>query len=437
MGEGGTTEGVAMKSIVIIGDGMSDRPLARLGGKTPLMAARKPAIDRIAREGRMGLARTIGEMGPADSAVANLAVLGYDPLAVSQGRAVLEAASMGVDIRPGEVALRCNLITLHGDAEDPRIKNHSAGHISSEEARDLIRAIDAELGQGQGDRPARFYPGISYRHLVVLENGWASPLVTCAPPHDHLDERVADLLPRPMTTLPGAGAAPVPAAEAAAASATVARLNDLYQRARPILDRHPVNQARRAAGHDVANAIWFWSPGRRPSMPTLHERFGVKGAVISAVDLVMGLGIYAGLDLVRVPGATGLHDTNYEGKAEAALRALDDHDFVYVHVEATDEASHARDLDLKIHCIELLDQRLVRIILDGLERRGVAATIAILPDHPTPVETGQHGRDPVPVAIRRPGESPDDTQSFDEAQAARGSLGLMIGDAFLRRVLAR
>lgn len=416
-----------MKSIVIIGDGMSDRPQARLEGRTPLMAARKPAIDRIAREGRMGLARTIGETGPADSAVANLAVLGYDARKVSQGRAVLEAASMGVEIRPGDVALRCNLITLAGEESDPTIKNHSAGHISNEEASGLIREIDAALGAGRGPRPVRFHPGVSYRHLLVLEGGWASPRVECAPPHDHLDRRVAELMPRPV--------AEADAAEAEAAGVTVARLNELYVRARPILAAHPVNARRRAAGKDLANSLWFWSPGRRPSMPTMAERFGVKGAVISAVDLVMGLGVYAGLDLVRVPGATGLHDTNYEGKAEAALRALEDHDFVYVHVEATDEASHARDLDLKIRCIEYLDDRLVRHILAGLDTRGIEASVAILPDHPTPVETGQHAREPVPVAIRRPGETPDATTAFDEQQAARGALGLLEGEAFIRAAL--
>jgi 2,3-bisphosphoglycerate-independent phosphoglycerate mutase len=428
-----------VKSIIIIGDGMSDNRLEALGGRTPLMAAQKPSIDRIAREGRMGRARTIGATGPADSAVANLAVLGYDAARVSQGRAVLEAASMGVEIRPGDVALRCNLITLAGGPDDARIASHAAGHISSAEAAELIGALDEQLGGGRGSLPVRFHPGVSYRHLLVLEGGWASPRVECAPPHDHLDERAADLLPRVMAAAPASGSAPGADSDASrdaiAAAATVARLLDLHRRALPILAQHAVNRARRAKGLAEANSIWTWSPGRRPSMPTLRERYGVTGAVISAVDLVMGLGVYAGLDLIRVPGATGLHDTNYEGKAEAALRALADHDFVYVHVEATDEASHARDLELKIRCIEYLDHRLVRPILEGLDARGIEATVAILPDHPTPVTTGQHGRDPVPVAIRRPGEAPDATTGFDEEQAAHGSLGLMEGDAFLRRVL--
>ncbi len=411
-----------MKSVVVIGDGMSDRPIERLGGKTPLQVARKPSMDRIAREGRMGLLRTVGETGPADSAVANLAVLGYDPAASSQGRAVLEAASMGVELRPDDVALRCNVICVEGPRDDRRIRNHSAGHISSEEAAQLIRALDGELGGGKGPDPVLFFPGVSYRHLLVLRGGWASPAVECAPPHDNVGGRVADLLPRPLD--PGA-------------ASTAQRLVELYRRALPILEDHPVNRARRAAGKDEANAIWTWSPGRRQPLETLKERYGVRGAVISAVDLIMGLGVCLGMDLIRVSGATGLADTNYEGKARACLDALADHDLVYVHVEATDEAGHARDLDLKIKCIEYLDQRLVRLILEGLDARGIEAAIAVLPDHPTPVATGQHGRDPVPVAILRPGETPDAAERFDEEQAKRGSLGMMTGAEFMRRMTQR
>jgi 2,3-bisphosphoglycerate-independent phosphoglycerate mutase len=408
-----------VKSVIVIGDGMSDRPIEKLGGKTPLQVARKPHMDRIAREGRMGLLRTVGETGPADSAVANLAVLGYDPSTSSQGRAVLEAASMGVELRPDDVAVRCNLVCLEGPRDDRRIKNHSAGHISNEEAAELIRALDAELGGGQGPHPVRFYPGVSYRHLLVLRGGWAMPAVECAPPHDNVGGRVVDLLPRPLDQ---------------GAALTAQRLNELYRRALPILESHQVNAARRAAGKDEANAIWTWSPGRRQPLQTLKERYGVHAAVISAVDLVMGLGVCVGMDLIRVPGATGLYDTNYEGKARACLDALADHDLVYVHVEATDEAGHARDLDLKIRCIEYLDQRLVRLILEGLDSRGITAAVAVLPDHPTPVATGQHGRDPVPVAILRPGEPPDSTERFDEEQAAMGSLGMMTGEQFMRRM---
>ena len=405
-----------MKSVIVIGDGMSDRPIERLGGKTPLEVARKPSIDRIAREGRTGLLRTVGQTGPADSAVANLAVLGYDPATSSQGRAVLEAASMGVELGPEDVALRCNVISLDDPHGDARIRNHSAGHISNAEAAELIRALDAELGGARGPEPVQFYPGVSYRHLLVLR-GWGSPAVECAPPHDNVGGRVADLLPRALES---------------GAARSAERLNELYRRALPILEHHPVNRARRAAGKDAADAIWTWSPGRRQPLQSLQNRYGVRGAVISAVDLIMGLGVCLGMDLVRVSGATGLADTNYEGKAQACLDALADHDLVYVHVEATDEAGHARDLDLKIRCIEYLDQRLVRVILEGLERRGIEAAIAVLPDHPTPVATGQHGRDPVPVAIRRPGDAPDATARYDEVEAGRGSLGTMTGLQFMR-----
>lgn len=414
-----------MKSVIIIGDGMSDLPLDRLGGKTPLMVARKPAIDKVAQQGRMGRLQTVGETGPADSAIANLAVLGYPP-SVSQGRAVLEAASMGVEVREDDVALRCNLICLHeGDPSERLIKNHSAGHIGTEEAARIIEALDAELGRNRGEWPVQFFPGISYRHLLLLRGGWASAEVECAPPHDHLDERAADLLPRPIET----------AGDSAAAKTTAERLTDLHRRSIDVLRDHPVNVARRRAGEDEATCLWTWSPGCRPTMKTLKELYGVRGAVISAVDLIMGMGTYAGMDVIKVPGATGLHDTNYEGKAEACLEALADHDLVYVHVEATDEASHSRDLDLKIKCIEYLDHRLVRPILEGLDGRSPQWTVAILPDHPTPVETGQHGRDPVPLAIWRRGEEGDDTDAFDEANAARGSLGLMVGDQFIRRVV--
>jgi 2,3-bisphosphoglycerate-independent phosphoglycerate mutase len=406
-----------MKSVIIIGDGMSDHPVAALDGKTPLMVAQKPHIDRVAREGRTGLFKTIPEGMSKGSAVANLSVMGYDPGRCYQGRAVLEAASMGVTLTPADVAFRCNLICV----ADGKIKNHSAGHISSGEAAELIRALERGLGSAD-DRPVKFHAGVSYRHLLVFPDGWASPEVVCAPPHDHVGEGAVGLLPTPRTDDPRA-------------RATADKLVDLHTRARDILRDHPVNKTRIAAGKDPANWIWTWSPGRRPQMETLQKLYGISGAVISAVDLVMGLGYYAGMEMIRVPGATGLEDTNYEGKAHACLDALAENDLVYVHVEATDEAGHSRDLAQKIRCIEHLDQRLIRIVLEGIEQRGDEVCVAVLPDHPTPVETGAHATDPVPVAIMRPGWTPDEVQGYDEQQVIPGALGLLEGDRFIKTVL--
>jgi 2,3-bisphosphoglycerate-independent phosphoglycerate mutase len=408
-----------MKHVIILGDGMSDRPVAALGGRTPLMAAKKPHIDSIARRGRTGLFRTIPAGQDNGSAVANLSVLGYDPARVYQGRAVLEAASMGVELSPVDVALRCNLICVD---DQGRIKNHSAGHISTGEAKELILTLDRELGRAHDGEPLSFHAGVSYRHLLALRGSWGSPAVKCFEPHDHVGERVADLMPR---------------ATAPEGEATTRRLIELHERARQILAEHPVNRARRAAGRDEANWIWTWSPGRRPKMDTLQKLYGVSGAVISAVDLVMGLGYYAGMEMIRVLGATGLEDTDYEGKAHACLDALATHDLVYVHVEATDEAGHSRDLAQKIRCIEHLDGRLVRLVLEGLERRGIEAAVAVLPDHPTPVETGAHASDPVPVAIWRPGDEPDAVAGYDEEQVKAGSLGVLEGSQFMLRLLGR
>lgn len=407
------------KTLIILGDGMSDHPVAALGGRTPLMAARKPFMNRIAREGVTGLFKSIPDGMVNGSDVANLSVLGYDPRVCLQGRGVLEAASMGVSLGPKDVAMRCNLVCLESDG---RIKNHSAGHISSEEAAILIRDLDLVLGGGRGDHPVEFHAGVSYRHLLVLRGEWASAEFDCAPPHDHVGEAEADLLPR---------------SRSGRAYQTVERLLEIHREAKAILADHPVNRARIARGQDPANAIWVWSPGHRPRMETLEQLYGVKGAVISAVDLIHGIGVYAGLTRIHVPGATGLHDTNYEGKAQAALDALADHDFVYVHVEATDEASHGRDLDLKIRCIEYLDDRLIRPLMEGVAQRGIPATFAVLPDHPTPVETGAHASDPVPFALWRPGLAADGASAYDEVQASRGSLGLLEGDQFIRAALER
>lgn len=407
-----------MKTIVILGDGMSDRPVAVLGGKTPLEVAQKPFIDQIAREGRTGLLSTIPVGMPLGSDVANLQVLGYDSRTNYTGRATLEAASIGVSLNQEDVAFRLNLISV----ADGRIANHSAGHISTSEADQLIQTLNKELRIEKGEYPFRIHTGISFRNLLVLEGGWAHTEVDCIPPHDHLGEAVADLMPKAMI-------------DDAKATATATVLKQLIKQSWEILADHPVNKNRRAQGKQTADSVWPWSPGKRPAMITLKQRFGVHAAVISAVDLVKGLGIYAGADVIEVPGATGLWDTNYEGKAQAALDALDKYDFIYVHVEATDEASHARDPQLKIKCIEMLDQRLVKPILEGLKKRDNDVIVAVLPDHPTFVETGSHSNDPVPVAIRIPGQTPDEVEIYSEKECARGLLGNLQHDQFIRRVI--
>jgi 2,3-bisphosphoglycerate-independent phosphoglycerate mutase len=399
-----------MKHIVIIGDGMADYPVARLGGKTPLMAARKPAIDAIARRGRCGRLVTVEADMPPGSEVANLTVLGYDPKTCYQGRGVLEAASLGIAIKPTDVAMRCNVICV----VDGKIKNHSAGHISSEEAHELVKELQAKLGSDI----VHFHPGISYRHLLVLSQG--SPDFECFPPHDHVGRPINELMVKSLS----------PEAEK-----TATLLNDLILRSHGILSSHPVNQKRLAEGKDLANYIWPWSPGRKPQMKTLKELYGVSGAVISAVDLINGTGVYAGLDVIPVPGATGLWDTNYEGKADATVEALKGHDFVYCHVEATDEAGHSKDLELKIRTIEYLDQRLVARIMRQLEEKRIEAVVAVLPDHATPVESGNHVKDPVPVAIFDPRQPADSVQVYDEESVKPGSMGLMHGNEFIKRVL--
>lgn len=401
-----------MKYVIVLGDGMADYPVARLGGKTPLQVATKPHIDSIAARGRCGLFRTLEDDLQIGSEVANLSVMGYDPHQVFQGRGVLEAASMGVDIGPRDMAMRCNLICLEGG----RIKNHSAGHITSEESAEILETLNAELG-GDG---LHFHTGVSYRHLFVGEG--LSPELDCMPPHDHPGEVAEELMIQPRTP---------------EARATAGLLNDLTRRSWAILKDHPVNQRRRAAGKDEATSIWLWSPGRRPAMWTYQDRFGLSGAIVSAVDLIRGLGVYAGLETIKVPGATGLWDTNYEGKAAAALEALERVDFCYVHVEAPDEAGHEGNLELKVRTIEDLDRRLVGPLLEGLRARGDDAVVAVLPDHPTPVELRVHVRDAVPVAIWDPRQAPDAVARFDETSCAGGGLGLLQGDTFIRTVFAK
>ena len=400
-----------MKYIIILGDGMADEPIQSLNNKTCLEASNKPTIDKLASMGRCGMLDTIPEGFAPGSEIANMSVMGYDVPKVFEGRGSLEAASMGIAIEKGEMAMRCNLICI----ENGKIKNHSAGHISNEEAEELIHFLQKELGNDQ----INFYPGVSYRHLLKLKGG--KKQLRCTAPHDVPGTPFIDVMIK---------------SEAAEADETANTLNDLILKSQKLLENHPVNLKRAAAGKDKANSIWPWSPGYKPEMKTLTELYKLKtGAVISAVDLIRGIGVYAGLKVILVPGATGLYNTNYEGKAEAAINALKEDDFVYLHIEASDEAGHEGDVDLKIKTIEYLDARIVKPILDEVSTWDEPVTIAILPDHPTPCAIKTHTNKPVPFIIYRPGETPDAVTAYDEFSCEKGSYGLLKGMEFMQTLI--
>ncbi len=402
-----------MKHIIILGDGMSDHPVESLGGKTPLEYVHTPAFDRLAAMGRSGVLVTIPDGFQPGSEVANSAILGYDLNKIYEGRGPLEAASIGYDMAPDDMAIRCNIISL----EDGRILNHHGGHLASEEGKELIEFLDKELGS---DR-VKFIPGIQYRHLLVIKGG--SKYIECAPPHDHPGEDWKSLLVRPMENAPVEEGRMTP-------QETADLINDLILRSQKLLADHPFNKGRKIP----ANSIWPWSGGYRPAMLTLEEMYpSIKsGTVITAVDLIRGIGRYAGLTPVDVEGATGLANTNYEGKAAAALQALKDTDFVFLHIEASDEAGHDGDLDLKIKTIENLDRRIVAPILEQVEKWDEPVAIALLPDHATPVELRVHKGEPVPFTIWYKGIEPDSVTSYSEAACAEGSYGLLRLSQFMQ-----
>lgn len=361
-----------MKYIVLQGDGMADWPVAELGNKTPLEYARTPNMDRIASLGVLGLTHTIPTGYPSGSDVGTMSLLGYDPSRYHTGRSPIEAASMGVELGPTDIAFRCNLVTLGTDATGEEIMDDfSAGHITSPEASELIQSINRELGTQE----LAFYPGVSYRHLLVWHGGKEKMQTT--PPHDITGQTIRGCLPA------GEGSETLLA---------------LMHQSRAILASHSVNKKRQADGQKPASSIWLWGQGRRPAVPTIHERFGLDGSVISAVDLVRGIGVLAGLEVINVPGATGFLDTNYLGKAEYGLESLKHKDFLFLHVEATDEAGHMGAADKKVQALEDFDQKVVGTILAGLcdhdEWR-----ILLMPDHATPVAIKTHSDDPVPFAI--------------------------------------
>ena len=394
-----------MKHIIILGDGMADHAVDRLGGKTLLEYANTPNMDYLARIGRTGRLLTVPEGFLPGSEVANATILGYDMNRVYEGRGPLEAASIGYDMQPDDLALRCNIICL----ADQKIKNHHGGHLTTDESQDLIDLLNEKLGS---DR-VKFIKGIQYRHLLIIKGG--NKHITCAPPHDHPNEEWRGLLVKPEKGYEHE------------ALQTATLLNELIIKSQEVLYNAPLNVRRRSEGKDQANSIWPWGGGYRPQMKTLSEMYPqIKhGDVISAVDLIRGIGHYAGLRNIIVPGATGLANTDYEGKTQAALDALRKDDFVFLHVEASDEAGHDGDLELKLCTIENLDKRMVGPIFEEVSKWDEPVCIAVMPDHPTPVEIRTHVKEPVPFLVWYPGIEPDSVETYNEVSCVSGSYGML------------
>jgi 2,3-bisphosphoglycerate-independent phosphoglycerate mutase len=382
-----------MKYIILVGDGMADYPLPELGDLTPLQAADTPNMDFIAKHGRNGVAKTVPDSLPPGSDVANLSIMGYDPVRYYSGRGPLEAASIGVPLENDDIAFRCNLIT----EKNGLLVDYSAGHISSEEACILIEAVDSELANN-----CRFHSGMSYRHLLVMKRGENA---ICTPPHDVVGQSVEDVLPR-------------------GEDADI--LIDLIRASKPVLETHEINLKRRKNGKNMANLIWPWGQGKALNMPRFKELYRVTGSVISAVDLLKGIGKSAGLDIIEVPGATGYLDTNFSGKAAYALDSLKERDFVFVHVEAPDEAGHMGNIEAKVKAIEDFDEKVVGGMLNDVGGYG-EYKILVLPDHPTPIPLKTHTRDPIPFALYSSTEKADIVERFDEFSAKEGVFGLVEG----------
>lgn len=384
-----------MKIAILLGDGMSDVTYSQLGNKSPLQAAETPNMDFMAQHGQIGLAHTVPDGLPPGSDVANLSVFGYDPRTCYTGRSPLEAISMGVELGPDDVAFRMNLITLKPHGSKLYMEDFSAGHISTEEARELVTTLQKELGSDEFE----FHPGVGYRHLMVWRRGKDGMKST--PPHDISGKGILEHLPK------GDGA-----------DTLISIMNSCQM----VLHDHPVNRKRKDEEKLPANSAWLWGHGKTPKINSYKEKFGLSGAVISAVDLIKGIGVCAGLDIINVEGATGYIDTNYLGKAQAALAALEEHDFVYVHVEAPDEASHSGRMDHKIQAIQDFDRQVVGTVLEGIKKFGEYA-ILCTPDHPTPVHLMTHTSEPVPFIIYRGGaEVQGNAGGYDEEQAKASGL---------------
>ena len=413
-----------MKHIIILGDGMADLPVERLGGKTLLQYAHKPMMDQLAHEGRCGRLITVPEGFPPGSEVANTAILGYDLNKVYEGRGPLEAASIGYEMADDDFAIRCNIITL----EDGKIITHNGGNLETADADVLIKYLNEHLAKPINEREGceriKFITGIQYRHLLVIKGG--NKHIDCAPPHDHPNEPWRPLLVKPEKDIEDHSNRLSP-------QETADLINEMILKSQELLAQHPFNIERAKRGERQANSIWPWSGGYRPSMETLQQQYPEiqSGTVISAVDLIRGIGHYAGLRIIEVEGATGLANTNYEGKAQAAIEALKHDDFVFVHVEASDEAGHDGDLELKLKTIEYLDQRLIAPIYKEVSSWQELVCIAVLPDHLTPVEMRIHVGKPVPFLIWHRNIKPDEVQQYDEVSCVSGAYGLLKLDEFM------
>ncbi len=393
-----------MKYVLVIFDGMADEPIDELDGQTPMQAATKPYMDNLAARGRVGVAHTTPSGMQPGSDITNMNILGYDPAKYYTGRAAIEAASLQIPIEPSDVAFRCNLVSTDGTV----MIDSSADHIPTGDARVLVELVNSKLST----RHIRFYPGVSYRHITVWGGG--SDNVKTTPPYKIIGEPLIDHLPI------GDGEE---------------KLRQLILDSYEILDQHPINRRRVDEGHQPANMIWFWGEGRQPNMPTFFSRFGLQSSVVAAVDLIRGLGRLLGMKIVDVPGATGYIDTNYLGKGQYALDALDNSDFVWVHVEAADEAGHEGRLDAKIEAIERMDVEVLGTILNGLENSKEDFKLLLLPDHPTPILNGGHTSDPVPFIIYDSTNEQANTLPFDERALEESRLRVEEGYRLIQLLL--
>ncbi|MDF2944715.1 MAG: apgM [Herbinix sp.] len=400
-----------MKYIVVLGDGMADEPLAVLENRTPLMAAYTPQMDMLARMSELGIAYTIPEGMKPGSDTANLAVLGYNPKVYYSGRSPLEALSIGVDMKPTDIAIRCNIVTLTEDEkpyEEQIILDHSSGEISTEDAAILIDAVKKEL---ENDI-FKFYVGTSYRHLTIWDQG---EVIDLCQPHDILGKVIGQYLPKETA------------------------FKEMMEKSYNILNNHPINQARKAKGLNKANSLWFWGAGTKPALTSFEEKNHIKGAMISAVDLLKGIAVGAGMKVIEVPGADGTLHTNYEGKAMAAVKVLleEDCDFVYIHVEAPDEMGHQGNVVNKVKSIEYLDQRVIKVVMEEMKRSGMDYRMLVMPDHPTPIRCRTHTSDPVPYLLYDSTAEQNNEWLYNEAEAKLSGNVVLEGYTVISKLIAR